>query len=146
MFAFYGEYEHSLDEKGRVIVPMRYREAFRDGYFITRGLENCLWVFTLPTWEALSMKLGPSRLTLNPARQLDRQLYSGVDGKLDRQGRILIPPYLREHAALEESKPVVLAGVKNRIEIWNPGFWHNVTAEMKENGRALAESLAELGI
>jgi MraZ protein len=146
MFAFYGEYEHSLDDKGRVVIPVRYRPAFEDGYFVTRGLERCLWIFPLPTWEAVSEKLGPSPLTLEPARQLDRQFYAGIDGRLDRQGRFLIPPPLRDHASLDAGKPVVLVGVKNRIEIWKPEFWHEVTTEMKQSGRSFAAPLGEATI
>lgn len=143
---FYGEHEHSLDEKGRLILPARYRAAFEQGYFLTRGLENCLWMFTLPTWQQLTSRLSELGLTSLPARQLDRLLYSGTEGPLDKQGRLLIPPTLRSFAGLAENEPVIVVGVKNRIEFWNQERWNDLTAQLGENGSDFATALGELGL
>ncbi|HRA19100.1 MAG TPA: division/cell wall cluster transcriptional repressor MraZ [Anaerolineae bacterium] len=143
---FFGEHEHSLDEKGRLILPARYRAAFEQGFFLTRGLENCLWMFTMPVWHQLTARLSESGLSSLPARQLDRLLYSGSEGPLDKQGRLLIPPSLRSFAGLAENDPVVVVGVKNRIELWNLDRWQALTAQLGENGSDFATALGELGL
>ena len=95
---FFGESEHSLDNKGRVIIPARLRPALSEGLFVTRGLENCLWLFTMETWEEISGRLADVRMTNSHARQLERLLYSGTEAKLDKQGRLLLPASLRNFA------------------------------------------------
>jgi MraZ protein len=146
MYTFFGESEHSLDEKGRVIIPARHRAAFKDGIFVTRGLESCLWVFTLETWHQLTEKLAATGLTHHDARQLDRLLYSGSEGKLDKQGRLLIPASLRQYAGIKDGDAAVVVGVKNRLELWNGERWSALTAQLGQEGSAFAESLAGLGI
>lgn len=143
---FYGEHEHSLDEKGRLILPARYRAAFDQGFFLCRGLENCLWLFTQATWHQLTARLAASDLTNHAARQLDRLLYSGTEGPLDKQGRLLVPPSLRSFAGLAENEPVIVVGVKNRIELWNQERWNSMTADLGERGTEFAAALSELGL
>jgi MraZ protein len=145
MFAFNGEFEHNLDDKGRVIVPVRFRDALADGYFITRGLDGCLWLFPMVTWQGFSEKLTQSRITQHDARQLDRLLFSGTDGELDKQGRLNIPSSLRSHAGLDLGGPVVVLGVKNRIELWEPARWADITGQVAEDSH-FAEQLGELGL
>lgn len=152
MFAsqFHGEYEHGLDEKGRVIVPMKCRPPVEDGLFLTRGLEGCLWLFPRRVWEMVSSQLEDTRLTYREARLLERMLYSGVEGGMDRQGRLLVPPTLRQYAGLEPGQPVIIVGVKNRLELWNPDRWKAETAVLDDPqsdiSQELSKQLRDLGV
>lgn len=146
MFAFHGEYEHGLDDKGRVIIPTRCREPIRDELYLTRGLEGCLWLFPMATWRLISEGLGALQLPYREARLLERVLYSGIDGRLDKQGRLLLPPSLREHAGLAPGDPVVIVGVKNRLEIWHPDRWREETDKLANGSLDVDEHLRELGI
>ena len=143
---FFGESEHSLDNKGRVIIPARLRPALSEGLFVTRGLENCLWLFTMETWKEISGRLADVRMTNSHARQLERLLYSGTEAKLDKQGRLLLPSSLRNFAGLSENGSAVVVGVRNRIELWNSDRWVQLTSELGEADSGLGDSLAELGI
>ena len=143
---FFGESEHILDDKGRVIIPIRHRPAFASGLFVTRGLESCLWIFTLATWREISERLADARMMSHDARQLERLLYSGSEASLDKQGRLLLPASLRGYAGIQDSEVAVLVGVKNRIEVWNHDRWLSLTAKLGQEGSGFAESLAELGI
>jgi MraZ protein len=145
MFAFIGEFERNLDDKARLVVPPRFRAALEDGYFVTRGLDGCLWLFPQAAWEALSAKLSQSSIVKGGARRLDRMLFAGTDGELDGQARLSLPPSLRNFAALEPNGPAVVVGVKNRIEIWEPSRWAAVSAEAAEDSE-FAEELEGLGI
>ncbi len=143
---FFGESEHNLDDKGRMIVPVRHRPAFDDGLFITRGLESCLWIFTMETWQQITERLADARMMSHDARQLERLLYSGTEANLDKQGRLLIPASLRGYAGIDENDVAVVVGVKNRLELWNRERWTSLTARLGEQGSDFAESMAELGI
>lgn len=145
MFKFHGESDHTLDDKGRVIIPVKYRDALADGWFLTRGLDGCLWLFPSETWDRVSALLESSQLTKRDARNLDRLLYTGSDGQLDKQGRLLIPQHLRGHAGLDDTH-VVIVGVKNRLEIWSPDRWQAVTDLLADEEAQFAEQLAELGL
>jgi MraZ protein len=143
---FYGESEHNLDDKGRLIVPVRHRPAFDEGLFVTRGLESCLWIFTLETWRDISARLSDARMMNHDARQLERLLYSGSETSLDKQGRLLVPSSLRSYSGLEENGVAVVVGVKNRLELWNLERWTALTAKLGQEGSSFAESMSELGI
>lgn len=145
MFAFSGEFEHNLDDKGRFIVPAKFRSELKDGYFVTKGLDGCLWLFTGETWSGLSDRLFQSSITKDGARRLDRMLYSGTDGSLDGTGRLTLPPSLRQYAQLEPGGPLVVVGVKNRIELWEPERWRAVNSQLAEDSE-FAEELDGLGI
>ncbi len=139
---FYGEYKHSLDNKGRVIIPAKFREIFKEQYvekfFITRGLEQCLFVFTEETWKTQEKKFRDMPFTKGDSRKFNRLFFSGaVDVVCDKQGRILIPDYLKEYAAIEEA--VVIIGVSDRIEIWSKDKWK----EFFEGNKGQFEDLAE---
>ncbi|MFN8499977.1 MAG: division/cell wall cluster transcriptional repressor MraZ [Anaerolineae bacterium] len=145
---FYGEHEHTLDDKCRFIVPAKFRERLKDGCFMTRGLEGCLWIFTVTSFEDLTTKL--QRLDqLNPnARNLIRFL-TGHDLTLDQQGRLLIPPALRAHANVNPKADVVIVGVGGqlpRIEVWPADRWANMNEIFQKDGAAIAESLSQAGI
>ncbi len=118
----FGEYTYSLDDKGRVVVPPPFRDFLRDGLVLTRGLEGCLYVFPLATWSRIERQLEGLPLTDAEARRFVRFFYSGAHKtKLDKGGRVLIPPNLRQFAGLESG--VVVAGAPDRIEIWSEARW-----------------------
>ncbi|MFN8482868.1 MAG: division/cell wall cluster transcriptional repressor MraZ [Anaerolineae bacterium] len=145
---FYGEHEHTLDDKCRFTVPAKFRERLKDGCFMTRGLDGCLWIFTASSYEDLTTKL--QRLDqLNPnARNLIR-FFTGHDLTLDQQGRLLIPPALRAHANVNPKADVVIVGVSGqlpRIELWQADRWASQTEMFQTDGTAIAESLYTAGI
>ena len=139
---FYGEYEHSLDNKGRVIIPAKFREIFKEQYvekfFVTRGLDGCLFVFTEENWKSQEKKFREMPFTKPEARKFNRLYFSGaVDVVCDKQGRILIPDYLKTYAEIKED--VMIIGVSDRIEIWSMEKWK----EFYEGNKGSFEDLAE---
>ncbi|MDO8556915.1 MAG: division/cell wall cluster transcriptional repressor MraZ [Candidatus Jorgensenbacteria bacterium] len=140
-----GEYKHSIDEKGRIAVPAKFRAQVSSGAIITRGLDHCLFVFGLKEWEALAQKLVALPLAQANSRAFARLMLAGAtDVKLDVQGRILVPDYLREYAQVK--KQVVVAGVYNRIEIWDAEQWAAYKSKTESASDEIAEKLGELGI
>jgi MraZ protein len=118
----FGEFQYSVDDKGRVIVPPPFREFVEDGMVVTRGMEGCLYLFPLATWRQIEEKLTSLPLTDHEARNFVRFFYSGASkAKLDAAGRITIPATLRLFADIDGN--VVVAGAPNRLEIWNEGRW-----------------------
>lgn len=119
---FIGEYNHTIDSKGRLIVPSKFREALGDEFVVTKGLDGCLFVYPMEEWTAFTDKLKELPLTKKDARQFSRFFLAGAAScEVDKQGRILIPSVLREFAGLE--KDAVLVGVSSRIEIWSRSNW-----------------------
>ncbi len=143
---FFGEYEHNLDDKGRLIIPARFRPTFEEGMFVTRGLDGCLFAFTPQDWENIAGKLNGLPLTRGDARSFSRMMFSGSLCQLDKQGRILIPGSLRQHAGLELNGEVTVVGVNNRVEIWSRARWMAATARMETDSTVFAEQLREVGI
>lgn len=141
---FLGEYEHTLDEKGRLIIPAKFRDGLGEGLFVTRGLDGCLFIFPPDTWKDLSEKMASLSLVQAGARLFSRMIYSGIECSLDKQGRILLPPSLRAHADIESE--VVITGVRNRVEIWSKKRWQVMTTRMEDESSSIAEQLANLGI
>jgi MraZ protein len=142
---FLGEYDHNMDDKGRLAIPARFREELGEGVVVTRGFDRCLMGFPRTMWEKLSQQVSGLSLGQGDARNLRRLLFSGAaDIQLDRQGRILIPQNLREYAALGEQ--VIVAGLNTHFEIWARERWHEVLDALDVNGSAIAEQLAALGI
>ena len=141
---FSGEHEHSIDDKGRLIIPARMRAALADGVFITRGFDGCLFMYTLDAWQKIAEQLDKLPVTHTAARYVSRLLYAGTETTLDKQGRVLIPPALREHADIELGGEVVIVGVSNRIELWNKTRWKQVTERLEKEAPALAAELGEL--
>lgn len=142
---FLGEYEHNLDDKGRLAVPSRFREELGDGVVVTRGFDRCLMGFPRAAWEQLAKRVNELSLGQNEARNLRRLLFSGAaDLGLDRQGRILIPQNLREYAGLGDQ--VIVAGLSTHFEIWAIGSWGQVLESLDTSAGAIAEQLAALGI
>ena len=138
-----GAYDHTLDDKNRLTLPAKFREAFIDGVVITRGLDGCLYAFRREDWD----RLVDSRLsTLDPlspeGRRLQRHFFSGAsEADLDKQGRVMIPAQLIEHAKL--GREVVVAGVHDRIEIWDRAAWRTELAEVEGSAEDVAERLAD---
>src|SRR5258706_4791015 len=123
---FYGEYHHSLDNKDRVIIPSRFRDLCKENYseklFITRGLDQCLFVFTEEEWKVQERKFRSLPFTSSDSRRFNRLLFSGaVDIIVDRQGRILVPSFLKKYAGITQD--VVIIGASDRIEIWAKEKW-----------------------
>ncbi len=141
---FSGEYEHTIDDKGRLTIPAKFRAKLAEGLFVTRGLDGCLFVLPPDSWEALSEKVASLPLAQGSARLFSRMIYSGTECKLDKQGRILLPPPLREHADIESE--VVVIGVSSRLEIWSNKRWQELITRMEEESGLIAEQLASLGI
>jgi MraZ protein len=141
-----GEYRHALDDRGRVAVPARFRPRLSAGATITRWLDSCIAVYPRDAWEELAEKLRGLPLTNPQAREFARFMASGaVDAELDKQGRLLVPQYLRGYAGLETGE-VVVVGALNRLEIWNPSSWEPYRGRMENEPEALAEQLQDLGI
>jgi MraZ protein len=138
-----GEYQHTLDDKGRMIVPVKFREELGDSFVITRGLDKCLFVYPMSEWEILEGKLKSLPLTRADARSFVRFFFSGAsECSLDKQGRILIPGPLREYAGLE--RDCVVIGVSNRVEIWAQATWNEYSASAAESFAEIAENLVDL--
>ena len=137
-----GEYEHTIDDKNRLTLPARFRQAFADGLVLTRGIERCLAAYPRSEWSAIV----ESRLReLDPlsreGRLMQRFFYSGAaEAELDKQGRVMIPTSLAEHAAL--GKEVVVAGIRDHLEIWDRAAWREHLHEIEGSAEDVAERLA----
>ena len=143
---FYGEFQHSLDRKGRLILPSKFREVAKANYvekfFITRGLDSCLFMFAEDEWKAQEVKFKSLSFTKKEARQFNRLYFSGtVDMVADKQGRVLIPKYLKDYAGIKSD--VVLVGVSNRIEIWSKDKWQEFYKTSRDSFEDIAEKLVE---
>lgn len=142
---FIGEYEHILDTKGRFIIPSRFRESLELGFILTKGLDNCLFIYTLEQWEIIENKLNELPLTNKNARAFVRFFFSGASKcTVDKQGRVLIPPNLREHGNF--IKDLVVIGVGTRIEIWSKEEWLSYNEDEDLDFDDIAEKMEALGI
>jgi len=139
---FTGEYLHTLDVKGRIIIPSRLRDDLGDNFVITRGLDQCLFIYPLNEWERLESKLKQLPFTRGDSRAFTRLFFSGaMEVEADKQGRILIPQNLREYAGIE--KDVMIIGVSNRVEMWSETAWKEYYSEASSNYEDLAEKLVD---
>lgn len=137
---FLGEYQHSIDEKGRIIMPARFRDQLGERFIITRGLDGCLFVYPMQEWEKLAGGVQNLPLARKDARIFSRMLFSGAaECECDKQGRISIPASLREYAAIQ--RDVVTIGVSSRIEIWAQDKWQAINQAGSEKYEELAEKL-----
>lgn len=141
---FYGEHEHSIDRKGRLIIPSKFREVFKENYverfFVTRGLDTCLFVFTEDEWRKQEARFKSLSFTSAEARQFNRLYFSGAcEVTCDRQGRILIPDYLKDFAQIK--RDVTIVGVSNRMEIWSKENWTTFFNNTKDSFEKIAENI-----
>ncbi len=138
-----GEFEQRLDEKNRVTIPARLRDPFEDGVFITRGFDNCLSVYTREGWnDFVAQRTGRLDPFSREARQLQRFLFSGAqEAEMDRQGRVAIPAPLMKHGGLR--RDIVVAGVRDRLEIWDREAWAQAFDEVEGSANSVAERLAK---
>jgi len=142
---FLGEFEHSIDDKGRVAIPARFREELAEGMVLTRGFDQCLQAFPRQVWQQLAQKVSSLSLGSPEARNLRRILFSNAaEVEVDRQGRILVPQNLREYAGLGEQ--VVITGMDTFFELWSADRWRAVMEQLDTGGAGIAEQLAALGI
>ena len=141
---FMSQYNHTIDAKGRVIIPAKFREKLGDAFVITKGLDGCLYGYAESEWKNFEEKLGPLPVTNKDARQFTSFFLAGAaECELDKQGRILIPSVLREFAGLE--KDVVLVGVASKIEIWSKERWDAANEQYEDNMDEIALNLEALG-
>jgi MraZ protein len=143
---FYGEYAHAIDNKGRLILPSRIREVaqahFVERFFVTRGLDTCLFMFAEEEWRTVEQKFKTMSFTRQDARRFNRLYFSGaVEVVPDKQGRILIPAYLKEFAGIR--RDVMILGVSNRIEIWDKARWQEFYSANLGQFEATAEKLID---
>jgi MraZ protein len=142
---FFGEYEHTMDPKGRVSMPSKFREKLTEVFYITKGLDACLFVFAEDEWRNIEEKLKTLPLTNKNARQFVRTFYSGaMECSLDKQGRMALSQNLRDYAQLD--KDIVLIGVSTRIEVWGKHTWQSYHDEDGLSYEELAEQMSQLGI
>ena len=140
-----GEFNHNIDAKGRLIIPSKFREILGENYVITKGLDGCLFLYSVTEWKLFEDKLKALPLVNKDARVFKRFfLGSAVDGSIDKQGRILVSSALRDFAGLE--KEVVLVGVLDKIEIWNKAEWNKNNAAVENNMEDIASHMEELGL
>lgn len=141
---FYGEYEHALDKKGRIIIPSKFREVAKAHYiekfFITRGLDKCLFLFGEEEWKSQESKFKNLSFTKKESRSFNRLFFSGTQEiEVDKQGRVLIPKYLKDYAGIK--RDLVVIGVANRIEIWAKEVWQEFYGAQQGSYEEIAEKL-----
>lgn len=144
---FYGEFEHSIDRKGRLILPAKFREVaknqFVEKFFVTRGLDKCLFMFGEEEWRSQENKFKTMSFTKQQSRTFNRLLFSGaVEVSFDKQGRILLPQYLKDFAGIK--KDVMIVGVSNRIEIWAKDSWGDFYSNSRQSFEEIAEKLMDV--
>lgn len=140
-----GEYTHTQDEKKRISLPAKFRKELGKKMVITRGLDNCLFMYTMKNWEVVAEKLGSLSMGASDTRGFNRFMLAGaVELEIDSNGRILIPEFLRDYAGL--SRNVVFAGVHSRVEVWNEDKWRDYQSKILKSADILAEKLGEIGV
>jgi MraZ protein len=142
---FIGEYAHTIDTKRRLAMPAKFRGEMGDKVVVTRGLDQCLFVYTMKAWERLAEKLGTLPIGEANTRSFTRLMLAGaVDVEVDSQGRVLLPEYLKVYAHLD--RDVTVAGVFDRLEIWDTAAWNTYKATAESQSGEIAEQLGKLGV
>lgn len=142
---FIGEYTHSIDEKGRMAIPSKMRRDVSSGAVVTRGIDDCLWLFPKKEWQALAEKLASLPLSDANSRAFSRLMLAGaMEVEFDSQGRILLPGYLRAFAGLK--KNAIVAGLYNRLEIWDAEKWEQYKEKSEKANDQIAKHMADLGV
>jgi MraZ protein len=141
---FIGEYHYKIDDKARLAIPAKFRSDLRKEIVVTRGIENCLVLYSKSEWEKLAFKLAALPINKEKNRAFSRLMLAGaMDVEVDSQGRIILPDYLRTYAKIKKS--VVVAGLYNRLEIWNEEDWEEYKSSSEKESKMIAENLGELG-
>jgi MraZ protein len=139
---FLGEYQHNLDTKGRLSVPAKFRSDLGSSAIVTKGLDGCLFLYPKGEWEVMANKLAALPVSSSKARSFSRMMLSGaMEVEIDKVGRVLLPGYLRDFAGIEGE--AIVAGVFNRVEIWNKSAWKTYSRESENNSSENAEELKE---
>lgn len=142
---FIGEYQHALDDKGRLAVPIKFRADLKGGAVVTKGLDNCLFLYTKKAWQELAEKIAKLPVSRANTRAFSRLMLAGaMDVDIDSQGRMLLPDYLRQYGGIK--KQVVVAGLYNRIELWDSTKWSTYKRGTEKTSGDIAEALGELGV
>ncbi len=142
---FIGEYQHTIDVKGRMAVPVKFRKVLTKGAVVTKGLDNCLFLYPKDEWKKLADKLAKLPISKANTRAFARLMLAGaMDVDVDKQGRMLIPDYLRQYADMK--KQVIVAGLYNRLEIWDEANWNKYKAGTEKQSGDIAEALGELDV
>ncbi len=142
---FIGEYNHNLDNKGRIAVPVKFRDDLKKGAVVTKGLDGCLFLYTMSEWKILADKLSKLPISQSNTRAFARLMLAGaMDVQVDKQGRIILPDYLRKYATLK--KKVIINGLYNRLEIWDENNWEKYKSKTEKESGDIAEKLGELGV
>lgn len=142
---FIGEYSHSIDEKGRMAIPSKMRRDIGSGAVVTRGIDNCLWLFPKKEWQTLAEKLSNLPLSDVHSRAFSRLMLAGaMEVEFDSQGRILLPAYLRNYSHLK--RQAVIAGLYNRLEIWDKDKWEAYKSRTEKSTDEISKALADLGV
>ena len=142
---FIGEYNHNLDEKGRLAVPVKFRNDLKKGAVVTKGLDGCLFLYTINEWKTLAEKLSKLPISQSGTRAFARLMLAGaMDTQIDKQGRIVIPDYLRKYAKMK--KKIIISGLYNRLEIWDESSWEKYKKKTEKESEDIAEKLGELGV
>jgi MraZ protein len=142
---FMGEYQHTIDDKGRITIPAKFREGLGENFVVTRGLDQCLFVYPMEEWKQLEAKLKTLPFTRSDARAFTRFFFSGAtECELDKQGRVNIPGSLRQHGQLE--KDCFVIGVSNRVEIWSRELWENYFEDSRQSFNEIAEKIVDFDL
>jgi len=142
---FIGEYKHNLDSKGRMAIPAKFRQILENGAVVTRGLDNCLFLYSKEAWEKIAKKLADLPVSQAKARAFSRLMLAGaMDVDFDNQGRITLPEYLRSFANLD--KKTIIAGLYDRLEIWDEVNWNKFKTSAEKDSASIAETLGEMGV
>jgi MraZ protein len=142
---FIGEYSHTVDEKGRLAIPTKFRKELKGGAVVTRGLDNCLFVYSMTEWKKLAEKLSALPFSQANSRAFSRLMLAGaMDVEIDKQGRVVLPEYLRRYAGI--AKDAVVAGLYGRFEIWDKKSWEKYKAKTEKDSNGIAERMGELGV
>ena len=142
---FMGEFQHALDDKGRLTIPAKFRDGLGDNFIVTRGLDRCLFVYPRAEWDTMEEKVKSLPTAQADARAFVRLLFSGaVEAELDKQGRVGLPQTLRAYAEIE--RDVVVIGVSTRAEIWSAEVWSEYAGKAESSFGEMAEKIVGLGI